>query len=97
MWQLKGSMRNFKKKFDFQEFEFFSIEVQQNGLNFIYDMQNCSASQFDINLSKKILKLLQVICLSFDKIIFNFYLGWLSSYVKKYIYCISSQMVQSSL
>jgi hypothetical protein len=37
-----------------------SLEVQQNGLNFIYDMQNCSASQFDMNLSKKILKLLQV-------------------------------------
>lgn len=37
-----------------------SLEVQQNGLNFIYDMQNCSTSQFDVNLSKKILKLLQV-------------------------------------
>ncbi|CAF3767078.1 unnamed protein product [Rotaria magnacalcarata] len=36
-----------------------STEVQQNGLNFIYDMRNCSASQFNINLSKKILKLLQ--------------------------------------
>ncbi|CAF0962197.1 unnamed protein product [Adineta steineri] len=36
-----------------------SAEVQQNGLNFIYDMQNCSATQFDMNLSKKILKLLQ--------------------------------------
>ncbi|CAF1085029.1 unnamed protein product [Rotaria sordida] len=36
-----------------------SIEVQQNGLNFIYDMQNYSASQFNINLSKKIVKLLQ--------------------------------------
>ncbi|CAF2520202.1 unnamed protein product [Rotaria sp. Silwood2] len=36
-----------------------SIEVQQNGINFIYDMQNCSTSQFNINLSKKILKLLQ--------------------------------------
>ncbi|CAF0844199.1 unnamed protein product [Adineta ricciae] len=36
-----------------------SIEVQQNGLNFIYNMQNCSATQFDMNLSKKILKLLQ--------------------------------------
>ncbi|UJR10206.1 hypothetical protein I4U23_014421 [Adineta vaga] len=36
-----------------------SMEVQQNGLNFIYDMQNCSATQFDMNLSKKILKLLQ--------------------------------------
>ena len=36
------------------------MEVQQSGLNFIYDMQNCSASQFDMNLSKKILKLLQV-------------------------------------
>ncbi|CAF0939529.1 unnamed protein product [Adineta steineri] len=36
-----------------------TMEVQESGLNFIYDMQNCSASQFDINLSKKILKLLQ--------------------------------------
>jgi hypothetical protein len=36
-----------------------SLDVQQNGLNFIYDMQTCSASQFDMNLSKKILKLLQ--------------------------------------
>ncbi|UJR35814.1 hypothetical protein I4U23_028562 [Adineta vaga] len=36
-----------------------SIDIQQTGLNFIYDMQNCSASQFDMNLSKKILKLLQ--------------------------------------
>lgn len=36
-----------------------SLDVQQNGLNFIYDMQNCSTSQFDINLSKKILKFFQ--------------------------------------
>ncbi|CAF1611203.1 unnamed protein product [Adineta ricciae] len=36
-----------------------SMDVQQTGLNFIYDMQNCSAAQFDMNLSKKILKLLQ--------------------------------------
>ncbi len=41
-------------------FVLFSLDVQQNGLNFIYDMQTCSASQFDMNLSKKILKLLQV-------------------------------------
>jgi hypothetical protein len=36
------------------------MDVQQSGLNFIYDLQNCSASQFDMNLSKKILKFLQV-------------------------------------
>ncbi|CAF0931924.1 unnamed protein product [Rotaria sordida] len=36
-----------------------NMEVQNTGLNFIYDMQNCSASQFDMNLSRKILKLLQ--------------------------------------
>lgn len=37
------------------------MEVQKHGLNFIYDMQTCSASQFDMNLSKKVLKFLQVI------------------------------------
>ncbi|CAF2391402.1 unnamed protein product [Rotaria sp. Silwood2] len=36
-----------------------SAEVQNSGLNFIYDMQNCSTSQFDMNLCRKILKLLQ--------------------------------------
>ncbi|CAM4927877.1 unnamed protein product [Rotaria socialis] len=36
-----------------------SVEIQNSGLNFIYDMQSCSASQFDMNLSKKILRLVQ--------------------------------------
>ncbi|CAF4025053.1 unnamed protein product, partial [Rotaria magnacalcarata] len=36
-----------------------SVDIQNSGLNFIYDMQTCSASQFDMNLSKKILRLLQ--------------------------------------
>ncbi|CAF0868857.1 unnamed protein product [Rotaria sp. Silwood1] len=36
-----------------------SVEIQSSGLNFIYDMQNCSAFQFDKNLCRKILKLLQ--------------------------------------
>ncbi len=53
----------FKKEIRYQISFFSSLDVQQNGLNFIYDMQNCSASQFDVNLSKKILNLLQVILL----------------------------------
>jgi len=80
------------------------LDVQQNGLNFIYDMQNCSASQFDMNLSKKILKLLQVNSkevpqkdLLFEQRFAFSFSGRLSSNGKKYLYHFSSQMVQNSL
>lgn len=60
MWLLKSKFR--KKDFISSHQDLFrSVEVQKHGLNFIYDMQTCSATQFDMNLSKKVLKFLQVI------------------------------------
>lgn len=83
----------------FVVFFVYSYEVQQTGLNFIYDMQNCSSTQLNMNLSKKILKLLQV---SVDHLLTNedislLALGRLSCNVKKYLHYLATQMVQSSL
>ena len=74
-----------------------SIEVQQAGLNFIYDMQHCSASQFDMNLSKKVLRLLQVTLAGISSDTLLVALGWLSCNGQEHLHCFRTEMVPSSL
>lgn len=37
-----------------------SPDAQRNGINFIYDMNNCKRSNYDLSLSQKILTLVRV-------------------------------------
>ena len=46
-----------------------SPDAQRNGINFIYDMNNCKRSNYDLSLSQKILTLVRVniLCLKLRK------------------------------
>lgn len=56
-------MLSFKVLFTFYfkiRFLFSSPDAQRNGINFIYDMNNCKRSNYDLTLSQKILTLVRV-------------------------------------
>lgn len=44
----------------FSSFMYYSFETQRNGLVFIYDMAGSNYTNFELDLSKKILNMLKV-------------------------------------